>query len=133
MPAVNARALAAAFAVGAAAWLLGVSVGPGPSALAAGKWYLVILFAAGLAVGAVERGLTWTGLAGLFAGQVAALLAHAALEEAMRPDLAWQPFFILSVTLAGAVGAAVAGLARGGAGGGDQGSGRTPPTGSPLS
>ena len=106
------RAFLPAFAIGSLCWVLGAQ-GPGPSALASGKWYLVILFAAGIVVGILERELSWTGLAGLFAGQVAALLVHAAMDDALRPNLAWQPLFILSVTLAAAVGAGLGGLVRG--------------------
>ena len=95
-----------AFAAGAACWWLGVRIGPGPTALNAGWHYLLILAIAGFALGALERDLTWTALGGLVAGQVASLLVQAATGAQLGLPLAWHPLFIVSVTLAAAVGGA---------------------------
>jgi len=98
-------------AAGAACWWLGVRVGPGPTALNAGWHYLLILAVAGFALGALERDLGWTALGGLFAGQVAGLLAQAAAGAQLGLPLAWHPLFILSVTLSAAVGGALGSIA----------------------
>ena len=110
------RAVIAAVCVflGAASWSLGLWIGPGPTALNAGKWYLLILGLAGLSVAVIERDLSWTSLAGLYAGQVAAFLTQAVARPAGlvgAEPLVTQPLFIASLTLAAAVGGVVGALA----------------------
>ena len=104
-----------AAALGATGWWLGLRIGPGPTALNAGGWYLLILVVAGFIVAFFERDLSWTSLAGLYAGQVVALFVQALGRYGLTgaEPLAWQPLFIVSVTLAGAVGGAVGALAAG--------------------
>ena len=104
---VDAPLAVLSVAAGAAAWWLGVRVGPGPTALNAGWHYLLILAIAGFALGALERDFGWTALGGLFAGQVAGLLMQASMGAQLGLPLAWHPLFIVSVTLAAAVGGAV--------------------------
>ena len=105
-----------AVALGVAAWLLGLQVGPGPSAINGGARYLLILGAAGFAIGFVERDLSWTALAGLYAGQLLAFAVQVLPDDAWTgaEPLAWQPVFILTVTLVAAVGGLLGALAAGG-------------------
>ncbi len=58
-------------------------------------------------MGFVEGELTWSALVGLCVGQVIALSGEVLLGSDAPPEgFLWQPFFILSVTLAAAVGGA---------------------------
>ena len=102
--------------LGAVSWFLGLWLGPGPTALNVGGRYLLILGAAGFIVAVIERDLSWTSLAGLYAGQLAALFAQSLLRPGL-PDgdaVAWLPFFILSATLLAAIGGALGAVAADG-------------------
>jgi hypothetical protein len=92
--------------LGMGGWCLGLRFGPGPTALNAGALYLVALGAAGLVVGFLEGEVSWEGLLGLYLGQVLALGGQVLLGfDSPEPEaLLWEPLFILSVTLAAAVG-----------------------------
>ena len=111
--AMKARApiAVASTVMGAACWWLGIAVGTGPTALHAGWAYLLILAVAGFVLGIVERDMSWTALAGLYAGQLAGLLAQAAAGVALGLPLGWHPLFIVSVTLSAAVGGALGSIA----------------------
>jgi hypothetical protein len=104
---LDAPVAAVSLAAGAVCWWLGVQAGPGPTALNAGWPYLLILAVAGFVLGALERDLSWTAIGGLFGGQVAGLLAQAAAGTKTDLPLPFYPLFIVSVTLAAAVGGAV--------------------------
>ena len=95
--------------LGATCWVVGLHVGPGPTPIAAGVWYLVIVATAGFVVALVEGELSWTALAGLYVGQlvVFGLQTLLNLAELASEPLRWQPFFILSVMLAAALGGIV--------------------------
>jgi hypothetical protein len=90
-----------------AGWCLGLRFGPGASALNAGVFYILWLGAAGVVMGFVEGELSCSALAGLYLGQVVALGGQVLLGFGSPPEgLLWQPLFILSVTLAAALGGA---------------------------
>lgn len=113
------RTIVAAVAVGlgVVSWLLGLLLGRGPTALAAGGRYLLLLAVAGGILAVFERGLSWTALLGLYLGQVAALAAVAFLphEVSAAEPWGWQPLFVLSATLAAGLGAALTAALLGGA------------------
>jgi hypothetical protein len=92
--------------LGTASWFAGLQIGPGPTPYPGAAWYLFIVAIAGLLVSIVEGGLSWTGLGGLYVGQLLGLgfqvfLGHPRLEG---EPLGWQPLFSLSFMLAAALG-----------------------------
>jgi hypothetical protein len=92
--------------VGMACWWVGLRIRPGETPLDGGPVYLFVLGGAGLLVSLLEGRLSWAGLLGLYGGQVAAMGSQAILGD-WQPEigiLAWQPVFIVSVTLVAAVG-----------------------------
>ena len=95
--------------LGIACWFLGLVVRPGPTPLAGGAYYILILATAGFVVAILERGLSWTSLAGLYAGQLIAFGVRALFGHIDRGDepVWWQPIFILSFILAAALGGAL--------------------------
>jgi hypothetical protein len=95
--------------LGAVSWLVGLLVGSGPTPIAGGAGYLLVLAGAGCVVAVVEGELGWTGLAGLYAGQLIAFGLQAALShgELTGEPIGWQPFFILSFMLAAVLGGLV--------------------------
>jgi hypothetical protein len=102
----------AGFVVGFTLWLVFPHVFGRP-AWDGGVAYLGALFAAGAAVGALDRPSVWTGPLGLYLGQVAAvaLRAEVAAAGTKQPHPALDPLFLVGVTLCALAGsAAVASL-----------------------
>jgi hypothetical protein len=95
--------------LGATSWLVGLRFGPGPTPIAGGAGYLLVLAGAGCVVALIEGELGWTGLAGLYAGQLVAFGVQAVLShgELTGEPIGWQPFFILSFMLAAVLGGLV--------------------------
>ena len=92
-------------ALGLAAWLAGLRVGPGPTPIEAGWRYLVIMGIAGCVLALAERNVSETGLIGLYAGQITAFGVQAFLGYGHQGDARlWAPLFLLSFMLAAAVG-----------------------------
>lgn len=90
--------------LGAAGWAVGLQIGPGPTPF--GAWYLLIVAAVGFDVALVEGDVSWTGLVGLYTGQVIALGLQALLAptDFIDEPLAWLPVYTLSFMPAAALG-----------------------------
>ena len=103
---------AAACLLGTALWI-GLST-RGGSPLDSGGRLLASLLAAGFAVALIEGELSWTGLFGLFLGQIGAIYGQAFYREP-GPDaypLTLEMLFLLSYNLAAAIGGAAGALLR---------------------